>query len=557
MRHASIGRARDRVASSPTAWILLLAAYGAVVLVLLAPVLLASVSADDQYWILEKGPLNDGSIWHAFWTPLTQAFEFGTNPRGTALAVADRQVLALVAMKISVVFSIPPLIVWAMVKLTLFAASILAVRTFLRQLTFRGADGTIRGLAPGSIAFITIALPVTIAIGVKSQNLGPFNGWNHYPTLTWGTFTGYFLFAALVLKLSNLLQRNSRAWAIPVVLLMIGSGLALNLAYEMLALVLPISLLVLLLQPSPLDRTPWQRWRPKLVVFAPLTISYTALFIYIRYLLSQRDCVDLGSCYEGTVLEVRPSTLWNNFIGAMPGNNGEFVTEQAKANNLPFPGLSLTSITLAVLAVALMWAAWAAWTARHREARDQPGQDPDTTSDDHRGLVSVLILALCVAVGSSVITAINARAVDEIQTPVIPYRNGVVTWSALALALVVVVLLLLRARPKPSAWAGFAALTVVVAVSIAMYFPRNVMSAQVNREVETTRYSDGLQLEVTMGNDGPTADARRCQLIQGELERLNMKPTRPFGRATDAAYQAFEFYHGHTFCSTGLGRTTQ
>lgn len=534
----------------------MLLAYVAVVVILLAPVLLTSVGVDDRNWILERGPMNDGSAWEAVWRPLTRALDFERSPRGTALAISDRSVVALLTMKIAITFSIPPMIVWAALKLTLFALSIVAVWAFLRQVTFRDDAGDVRGLAPRSIAFITIALPVTIAIGAKSQNLSSLNGWNHYPTLTWGTFAGYFLFAALVLKLSHLLQRNFRVWiVVPVALLMVISGIAINLSYEMVALTIPISVLVLLLQPLAAGKTWWHRWRAKIIVLAPLLVSFTSLFIWIRYLMSQRECLATTSCYTGTVLEIRPRTVFYNFVGAMPGNNADLVHRQAARIGRPFPDPGPTSVVLAIVAVLLMWALWASWKARERVPVRTPGSASGPAGGDTRGLLGVILLALCIAAGSSVLTGITERAVEKIQTPLISYRSSVVTWSALALAALVIVLLLLRSRVRPLAWVSAAVLTIVITVAIAMYFPRNVMSAQVNRQSPATRYADTLQLELALGGTSTTADERRCREISAELERRGLPSTAPSGRTTDSAYRAFEFYHGQPYCSTGAGKS--
>lgn len=554
MLTAFLRQTRDRFSASTATWLVTMLAYIAVVLVLLAPVLLSSIGGDDRNWVLERGPLNDGSVWRAFWTPLTHAFDFEYNPRGTALAVSDRSVLALLTMKIAIMFSIPPMIVWALLKLSLFALSIVAVRVFLRQVTFRDAGGDIRPLTRRSIAFITIALPVMIAIGIKSQDLATFNGWNHYPPLTWGTFIGYFFFAALVLKLSTLLQRNLRAWAVPVVILMVFFGIVINLSYEMVALVLPISLLVLLLQPALSGETRWQRWRPKVLVLAPLVVSYLALFAWIRHLMNQRACLETDTCYPGLVVEINPRTLFYNFVGAMPGNNADAVTQQANSIDRPFPEAGAASIALAVLAVLLMWGLWIFWNARERAAARDQEPAPDSDVDDSRGLLGVLLLALCIAVGSAAITGITERAVDTITTPLVAYRSSVVTWSALALAAVVLIRLLMRARIRPLTWASVAVLTTVIAVAIAVYFPRNVMSAQANRASESVQFTDTLQLELALGDTSKTADERRCRAITDEVEQRRSGLTTAVARTVNSAYRAFEFYHGQPYCSTGIGR---
>lgn len=137
----------------------------------------------------------------------------------------------------------------------------------------------------------------------------------------------------------------------------------------------------------------------------------------------------------------------------------------------------------------------------------------------------------------------------------VSYRSSVVTWSALALAGLATMLLLLRSKVRPVAWVAAVALTVVITASIAMYFPRNILSAQGNRHSPQARYNDNLQLEVALGDTSGIADKRRCEAIVDELEIRKLSPTAPMGRTTDSAYTAFEFYHGQPYCSTGAGRS--
>jgi hypothetical protein len=544
---------RDRVLASRLTWVLLIIAYVGVLLIILAPVLLASVGADDSYWVLEKGPDAGGSVWQAFWVPLSHAFAFD-NSRGTALAISDRQVLALVTMKIATTFSIPPMMVWALVKASLLALSIVAVVSFLRQVTFRDARGDVRGLNASSIAFIAIALPLAIAIGAKSQNQGSLNGWNFYPTLTYGTFVGYLLFAALVLKLSTLLQRNFRSWAAPVIIVMVFSAITINLSYELVALMIPISVLVLLLRPRPDETTTWLRWRSAAVILIPLVVTYTTMFVWIRWRMSEMACHATNSCYPGTEVRVEPHTVWNNFLGAFPGNNGAFVGHQATAGARSYPSASALSIGLAVLAAALMWGLWSAWKARQQEheASDRPtAAVPE--SNDTRGLWIVLGLSVFIAIGSSVITGITKLAVEALRTPMLAYRNGVATWSALALSGLVCVLLLMRSRWRPAEYAALLALTAVLMGGISLYVPRNIMSAQENRQSIFARFIDEVQREVSLGDTSMSGDARRCKAMSDELVRRKKTPAEGLGRIASAGYKAFKFYHHRPYCSTGIG----
>ena len=81
-----LGATRARLLTSPHVRPLAAAVYVATLLVVLAPVLLSSVGADDRYWLLIKGPQADGSFVSAFWEPVRHAFDFDNQPRSTALS---------------------------------------------------------------------------------------------------------------------------------------------------------------------------------------------------------------------------------------------------------------------------------------------------------------------------------------------------------------------------------------------------------------------------------------------------------------------------------------
>lgn len=521
--------------------------------IVLAPVLFASVGGDDRYWLLLKGPQADGSVLTTFWQPLSHAFDFDNQPRTTALALSERQVLALVTMNIATYLSIPPVIVWAAVKTALVVLLVIATRFFLHQIRFRDSQGRIRGLDRSSIAFISILLPLTIAIGAKAQNINSINGWNFYPTLTYGTFSAYLLFSALVLRLSRTLDRSYRTWVIPVIALMFVSGIAINLSYELLALLLPLTVLVLALQPLDTDaRTRWLRWRGRVTVLLALAIPYSALFLWIRWRISQMACQATDTCYTGTVIDLSPRAVLNNFLGAFPGQNADLVSEQADAAGRAFPAASTSSLLIAVLASAAAWGLWASWRARNNaRAETETGQD----SRDTRGLLIVMAVTLSIAAGSAVITGITERAGQDLTTPALAYRSGVTTWSAMAVSGLVLVLVLSRTRFRAVSIASGVALTAVLIGSVALYLPRNVLSAQLNRQQPQTQFADTVHREVTLGDTSRSGDRRRCTALEKELKRQGSpKAGTGFRHTLQGAYLAFEYYHHHPYCSQNVGK---
>ena len=549
----------QRVFASSWMWRILIAIYIGITLFVLAPVLFSSVGADDRFWVLEVAPNSHGSYWQAFWAPTSRAFDFDAQARTTALALAERRILALFTMDLATFFSIPPAAIWAAVKIVLLALGVFAVVTFLRQLRFRDGRGQIRGIQPASIAFITIALPLTIAVGAKSQNVASLNGWNFYPTLTYAPIVLYLLFAVFVLKCSTLLQRNYRLWVAPVIVVMAVAALVINLSYEFLALTIPLCTLLLLIQPLPpllAENTLWRRWRGKLTVFLALAGTYSVIFVWIRWRVSQMECHLTDTCYPGTVVSLDRHTLWNNLVGAIPGHTRAFVGQQANSTGRDFPNVSSLSVVVAVLGATALLGLWVCWKAR-RKARATDGDSLEETTigkpgDDIRGLLIIIATGLVIAVGSAMITGITARAVELVQTPMLPYRNGVVTWSALALSGLAGVRLLMVIRWRAVGYVAVAVLMVVLIGGISLSFPRNVLSAQENRSSVGRPFSDTLHWEVAMGDNSAAGDERRCEFIR-TFQSHQKKPTFNFTRAMNAAYASYDFYHHKAFCSSGLG----
>jgi hypothetical protein len=549
------GATRARLLASSRVRPLAAAVYVATLLLVLAPVLLSSVGADDRYWLLIKGPQADGSFVSAFWEPVRHAFDFDNQPRSTALSFSERAVLAMATMKIATTFAIPPFVVWAGVKIALFVLMLVAARVFLGQVRYRGRDGVVRGLEPSSIAFVTILLPVAIAIGAKSQNVSSFNGWNNYPTIAYGAFSAYLLAAALVLRLSRTLDRRYALAVVPVVALMAFIGFVLNLSYELTALVVPLTLVVLVLQPAgDPDGGLWRRWRGRATVFAALAVPYTVVFWWIRRQISQMACQATDSCYEGTVVKLDPRTLLDNFVGALPGNNSALVTEQVDRAGVPFPHASASSLVVAVLAVGAAWVLWSTW--RGRETPDGTIADDRTPAhDDTRGLLVVLVVAATMAVGSTVITGISERAVEGLTAGSVSYRSGVVTWASLALLGIVAVRLVARSRRRVVGIGAYVALTAVLVGCVTLYLPRNVVSAQLNRAEPATVFADTIHREVVTGELKPRADDRRCAALAAELVRHGDSMPASVQPIIDGAYLSFEMFHDAPYCSTGIGRT--
>lgn len=547
-----------RTLASSRTWWALMTLYVLMVLVILGPALLGPIAGDDTYWVTWYRP--SMSYWQAWWGPLPSAFDFSDGSRGTALALSERRLLAVFTIDAARLFAVPPFLVWAAVKTTLVGLTVLSVAVFLKQIRFRDRRGAVRGLSRSTTAFIVLAMPLTVALGVKTQNIADLNGFNFYPTLTYGPFAGYLLVAALVLSLSRRLESSYRAWAGPVIVLMMLLGLVVNLSYEMVALAIPVATLVLLLQPFPDAPTRWLRWRARLTVLVPLGATYTAIFGWIRWQIAALPCHATDTCYSGTTVEVEPRSLLFNFLAAFPGNNAALVDAQARAAGRAFPGVSSLSMAVAVLATLALLLLWASWTARTRLMPRVDESDRDVVSgDDSKGLLVVLAVAALIAVGSAGIMGITETAANLVTSAALPNRSGVITWSALSLLGLVIVRLVTNARWRAARPVGLVTLAAVMVVSISLYFPRNVLSTQENRVNAFLLLVESIHREVALGDLSKVGDDRRCTAIadffRGREIPSGVVPPTGVTWSINGAYEAFEYYYSKDYCSKELGRT--
>lgn len=545
--------------ASRRTWWAFLTVYVLMIFVILGPVLLASIAGDDTYWVTEKRA-EYPTYREAWWSPVPEAFDFENQSRGAALALSERKVLAMFTMDTAQLFSVPPYLVWAAVKTFLVGVTILSVAVFLHQIRFRDRRGAIRGLSRSTIVFVTSAMPLVFALGAKSQNIGDLNGFNFYPSLTYGPFAGYLLMAALVLSLSRRLETGYRSRAALVAVLMVVLALVISLSYELVALVIPVATLVLLLQPFSDASTRWLRWRPRLTVWLPLSVSYTAMFLWGRWRISAMPCKVTGTCYPGTEVEVNPRALLFNFLASFPGPNAALVDDQARDTGRAFPDVNSFSIAVAITATMSLLMLLASWTARNSLTSKPDGADRQSEcGNDVKGLFMVLAVAVLIAVGSAGIMGITQTAARVVTSAALPNRNGVITWSALALVAVIVARLSMIARWPAVRPAGPIALAIAVVAGISFYLPRNVLSAQVNRLNQFTVLVDSIHREVAMGDISEVGDSRRCAAI-AEAFRGRKIPSgemKPSGvtRTLNGAYAAFEYYYGTDYCSKNLGRT--
>ena len=519
----------------------------------LAPVLATSVGADDSYWILQAAGDNNGSYLTAFLTPLADAFEFEGQARTTALAYGERRVIALATMKLAVLFSVPPGVIWALLKVSLLVLSVAAVVFLLSQFRYRKPGGGISRISTSVIAFVALSLPLIGAIGAKAQTVGTVNGWMHYPSFTYGPFVVYLVVAACAIAAVRLADRRFGWLVVPLALVGVIAGFALNLTYEFLALTVPVTFLAVLMQPLPDVSGLWRRWRGRVVVLGAFGGAYTATFLWIRYRISQMACQLDSTCYSGTVIDLNPRTLVYSFLGAFPGGIDSVLAEQFEATGRQADGATATSVLLGVMAAGSLVVLCVLLFARGDRAVSDWRTSPRSLAPGEAvALVRIAALAAFIALGASAIGGVTARAVELVTTTAIPYRSGVITWLSIALVLAIVLRILLATRSRWFAGAiGLLAATAAITV-VALVFPQNVLSAQVNRANANVQLIDEMHREVALGDDSTRGDNRRCESIASYLEGREAVSQR-YIRSLAGAYGSFDYFYGAPYCSTGEG----
>jgi hypothetical protein len=544
----AIARAARRALAAPGVFPALLFTYFGVLLVILSPVIATSVGADDSYWILQVAPESDGSFWRVASEPLTHAFDFNGQPRTTALGTAERRVIALAAIHAAVLFSVPPALVWAVVKVSLLVLSVAALALFLSVFRFRGRDGAVRRFSARTRFAVLLVFPLILVVGAKAETVGTINGWLFYPSFTYGPFVACLLISSLAIVSARVLQTSLRAWGLPVVLVMVVIGFALNLSYEVHAVTIPVVVLSVLSQPLPRSGSRQADWRGRLIVLAALVGSFTVVFVWVRWRIAQMACYVDNSCYSGSVIDFDPRTLLLNVIGALPGRNGELVFANAEAAGRSVDGPTGLSVGLAILAIGLVALLWASWTSRRSEiaAVVAPG-------DERRGLLIVAVIALALGVGGAMITGLSQRAVEALaETSVVAYRTGVLTWTSFAVVVACLLVAALITRIRVLRLLVVIVTVSAVAFSVAEYFPRNVVSAQINRAEAGVAFIDTLHREISLGDATRAGDARRCADIDAFLEGREQVSNR-FVQSLRGAYETWDYFHAGDYCTTGAG----
>lgn len=527
--------------------------YAATVLVIMMPVLGASVGADDMYFLLHsidpagRGPVDalTGHLGEIFVQDTT-----GSQPRTVPLAMTARRILAVIVLSLAVTFSVPVAVVWAGAKIFFLVLTVASVAVLLLQVRFAGAGGQVRGLRRSTVAFLVLTLPLVMALGVKAQVIGGLNGWVHYPVLTLTTVPAILLTAALCLWLMRKLQADYRRWRTPSVVLLLLVAVTLNYSYEFAAVAIPVAALAIFLQWWATRATSLFGWKPVVTVGVVLVGGFSALFLFNRWRLSQWDCVQDGSCYGGSFLDFNPGTLLMNFGGALPSSATPTIESlmQSTGRELP-PTLSGWGALVGLAAVATLAAAWAAFRAREARRQGRGSEHGELRVPDVResaGLFAVIAISASTAVGVSLVSGLTSRAIGQVQTAEMPYRSGPAVWTALALVLVTVVWMLLQRLSELPSYVIATGCAVVVVLAVAHLLPLNLAVAQAERAAPRAQAVDAIHWDVVVGDLTERGNLRRCEHAARYTEVVGS--SRYFDRTTTSANVAFEYLYGVPYC---------
>lgn len=518
--------------------------------VILWPIVAYPVRADDQYWILIMPPRAEGSALLAYFQPFQSIFgDDGTQLRATAAAYGERRLAAVIVMAVAVWLAAPPAVIWAVMKVALLVGVVATLIFFLRTFRFWHKN-TPTALSPHVVLTIAIFAPLIVLAAAEVGTYRLNNGWIFYPVLTYTPFIWYLGVSLLLIGLERFASDQKR-WKWLVAMAASGFvGFFLNFAYEVVALAVPLSCVILLAyagKDRPLS-VAW--WRAKLTILVPFGLSYTAMFLWIRWRLSSAQCRLDGTCYEGTLLEFSGSAIINNLLGALPWAAPiEFA--RIVANGGLDRGMLLSVAIAGLAAVSLfvfgMRIASKSVGSMHASTRQR---------SDIVGLSWIVGFMLAAVLGITVITAISQRAVERLQEPLSPYRAGPTIWMGLAIVLACVAVMIWMAlstnrlgRPAPSRWRGVFVL-LVFAGTVVLVGSQHWQNVREYRDIASSTSSqalDRIHAEVARGDTSERGNERRCELL-ADYERAVSVSNQTVRQTLSGADASFILYHGQSFC---------
>lgn len=519
---------------------------------LLFPVIAAPVNADDRYWYLMIGPRADGSVINILqWSWDNVATEVQSGRLAT-LAAVERRIVGMWIIEAAVSTATPIVVFQALAKLLMVALGVLTVVSFVKALRWRHADGRLVAASRRTTVLVSVASLLAVAVGAQAHSQFR-NGWTSYAVLTYGAVIFIFGSIAFVLWTTRLVAERSRGTAILVAASLVVLAAVTNISYELVYPAVPAAALALLLVPVTDRSRRRQAMQAKLITGSAYVAGFTVIFVTIRRYIASL-CANT-ECYAGVSPELglgAVRTAFYNLVTAVPGaGDNEIRADLERVGwEESYPVLPTAwSIVIGLLATAALLLAW--WSTRHLSNQSGAGADAYEAGGAHRAEAVMLGIgagiALTVALGTAAIMGISVQAQELILEPGMPYRNTMVTWSALAVTAILAVISLGLVLPRPAGLVAWTALASVVAVMAALLLPTNMMALRAHRAQPSIAVTDAISWEVVLGDTGPGADQRRCETFERLGEVMSGGWTR------DSIYRhaniAFQHYHSQPFCS--------
>lgn len=520
---------------------------GVGLLVLLLPVLLAPVTADDRVWYPEVVARTGGSPLEAVrWSFEEMPERSARDGRVVVLALLARRLLMIPVYDAAVATALPVHVVQGGLKLGLLAAGVLSCWAFLRVVRTRDRTGRLVRLPRSTAAVVTVLLTVLLASGTQLQ-VPHRNGWVSYAILTYGAVVVIMGSVALMVWLTRRAASGGPTWMLVGVGAAVLLAMVLNTSYELYYVAVPLVVVAVLQQPltgpSEARRARAARW----TVASTFTVGFVVIFGGIRLWIRQ-VCVD-GGCYRGSTPELGGRTLLTgvrNLAGAVPVFGRTELRDDLTAVGIrdQMPGL----VTPLSLVVALVVAAATTVVVSSTASAGRRGDDEAVARDARRLLLLAAGVPLAAAVGTALVMGLSSLSADIVVSLGVPYRSTMVTWTMLsltaAMTLTSVCLVAPAARLRRL---GLGAAALVVTLLAAFTLTQNLPALRAARLQPTHQAATSLQWEIVLGDLSPSGEARRCAALD-DL-RASLRPTTWHERAAVAADGAFRHYHGQSYCS--------
>lgn len=474
----------------------------------------------------------NGSVIDAFKFWLSTAYEFeGTQLRTTQLASTERTILSILVVRLSTFFQISPWIIWGLFKLLFLTVVYFSIQLFLRNISINNKNRNVEFLDKNKIRIIQVLSVLFIAAGLELESIGYTNGWIYYPNLSYLPFAWYLLISVLLIAVNRLYQRNA-IWLWVFTPLFVLIAWAVNLSYELMALSIPFSLLVLFFADATIGEGFLQRFKSKIYIALIFGGSYSTIFLWTRYQISQMACKSDGSCYDGTVVEFDLGTVLRNLYSGFPGTGLQWITlniDNVELSKFLVISALFTGLVLSISSYFLI-------------VSNNLSQNLSI-----KWVIVISTLMIFISISVTTITGITERAVDRLAEPISPYRSGPILIFSLSILFAVITVFAIS-KMRENKLKQFFLVSVISIVTIATItnwtYNMNLLNQQLRKH--SVAVVERIYEEISIGELGKNSNDRRCEL----LTFLNQTSKNSRGeKVTLGAQLIFKQQHGVAFCT--------